>query len=74
LGTTKTANQRKTMNFSEIKLALKTGKTVNWKCSSYIVSYRPTTDELFVICRINNHMVGVGKWHKAEDFYVGGAK
>jgi len=62
------------MNTAEIKTALRMGKTVNWKCSSYFLSYRVTTDELFVICRINNHMVGVGKWHKSEDFFLGGAK
>jgi len=59
---------------AEIKAALKMGRIVNWKCSSYFLSYRVTTDELFVICRINNHMVGVGKWHKSEDFFLGGAK
>lgn len=62
------------MNAEEIKTALKMGKTVNWKCSSYIVTFRATTDELFVLCRLNSHMVGVGRWHQASDFYIGGAK
>jgi len=62
------------MNLSEIKSALKMGKIVHWKCSTYFLSFRPSTDELFVVCRTNSHMVGVSKWHKSEDFYVGGAK
>ena len=68
------AKQRKQMTIDQIKLALKMGQVVNWKCSSYIVTFRATTDELFVLCRLNSHMVGVGRWHQASDFYIGGAK
>ena len=58
----------------EIKEALKKGKTVNWKCRNYIVTYNDATDELFVICLNNDHIIAVGKWHKSEDFTIGGAK
>lgn len=62
------------MNNEEIKTALKDGKIVYWKCSTYYVSYRAHTDELFVVCRANNHMIGVGRYHVASDFYMEGAK
>ena len=59
------------MSTEEIKLALKMGKTICWKCSSYVVSFRAKTDELFILCKLNHHMIGVGKYHKSEDFYIG---
>tara|TARA_R110002126_G_scaffold15261_1_gene62837 strand:+ start:143 stop:331 length:189 start_codon:yes stop_codon:yes gene_type:complete len=62
------------MNTEEIKTALKSGKAVYWQSPNYSVSYRATTDELFVICRTNSHMIGVGKYHKPSDFYIGGGK
>jgi hypothetical protein len=70
----KTANQRKIMNTVEIKTALKMGRTVNWKCNSYYCTWRVLTDEIFIVCRLNNHMIGYTKWHQASDFYIGGAK
>ena len=62
------------MSIEEIKTALKSGKTVYWQSPNYFLSYRVTADELFIICRTNSHMVGVGRGHKASDFYIGGAK
>ena len=70
----KPAKQRKQMNTEEIKTALKSGKSVYWQSPNYSVIYRASNDELYVLCRINSHMVGLGRGYKPSDFYIGGAK
>ena len=62
------------MNTEEIKTALKSGKSVYWQSPNYSVIYRASNDELYVLCRINSHMVGLGRGYKPSDFYIGGAK
>jgi len=61
---------------AEILIAVKFGMKVCWKSPNYFVTFRPSTGELFITCALNSHMVGVGRWHKPEDFFIqqGGAK